>query len=235
MEGNEDYINTSNLTEGLIVNNYNQLCELLEEKPKGGNSKKSQLKDWKRYFDYDNSGYKFIIKQIYTEPKAKPASNALYVRFIELLLMYELSTKDNYTCNYTKTNLFKLLGMINSNYLKRNRHLAKDKITEIPKWQVNHFYQRSSKKLTEILFSAMNSMKRRKLLRYFEQYIICKNYECRVANKFEEKWILTVERDVLLDMGYERVPFWKIEEYYSMVNAKLNELYGWDLYAQWEI
>ena len=61
-----------NLHEGQIIKNYKELCELLEiESKNGGESKKSQLKDIERYIKYEKQGQKFIIIEIYDEPKEK--------------------------------------------------------------------------------------------------------------------------------------------------------------------
>ncbi|MBU5311054.1 hypothetical protein KQI38_03375 [Tissierella carlieri] len=64
-------MNINNITEGLIVKNYREMCKLLDEKVKDGKSKRLQLEDWKRYFDWKNEKYKFIITEIYPEPKEK--------------------------------------------------------------------------------------------------------------------------------------------------------------------
>lgn len=232
----EEYqLKIENLSQGMIIPNYKEMCNLLNEKITDGNSKKSQLEEWNRYFSYEKIGNKFKITEIYSSPKPK-MSNALYIKFIELLLMYELSTKNGYTCNYTKTNLFYLLGMANYNYFKNNRYLVSNQISHIPNWQVNHFYMRSNQKLTDILFSALNSMKKRCLLDYDEQRVIVKGNNSWIANDAERKQILKAEKDVLNDMGYKTIPFIRIEEFYSRVNEKLHEKFGWDfVYKEYKL
>ena len=54
-----------------VVKNYKELCNILNEKVKGGKSKQLQLKDFERYFKYHKEGNKFIIDQIYNKPKKK--------------------------------------------------------------------------------------------------------------------------------------------------------------------
>lgn len=51
--------------------NYRRLCEFLGEEIKCGQSKKSQLKNWARYFCFDRDGNKIIINKIYDTPKKK--------------------------------------------------------------------------------------------------------------------------------------------------------------------
>lgn len=66
-----------NITEGLIIKNYKELCTLLKELTKTGKSKQLQLNDFERYFNYEKKGNKFIIKEIYNVPipKDEDASN----------------------------------------------------------------------------------------------------------------------------------------------------------------
>lgn len=59
------------LKQGQVIKSYRAMCELLDEKATDGNSKKAQLKEWKRYFNWENKGYKFIITEIYDEPLPK--------------------------------------------------------------------------------------------------------------------------------------------------------------------
>ena len=55
----------------VIIKNYKMMCELLREEEKTGNSKKSQNKEWKRYFDFEREGQRYIIKEIYSVPLPK--------------------------------------------------------------------------------------------------------------------------------------------------------------------
>ena len=51
--------------------NYKVLCEVLGEPVKKANSKKAQLKEWSRYFNFDTQGHKIIVTEIYDTPKPK--------------------------------------------------------------------------------------------------------------------------------------------------------------------
>ena len=61
----------SNLEIGMILKSYKHLCEVLEENVKTSNSKKAQLKEWERYFEYHKDGNKFIIDSIFNVEKEK--------------------------------------------------------------------------------------------------------------------------------------------------------------------
>ena len=52
---------------------YKELCEILKDEPRTGtNSRKSQFKEWNRYFRWSNpTTQKFLIEEIYDTPKEK--------------------------------------------------------------------------------------------------------------------------------------------------------------------
>ena len=56
---------------GQEFKNYKEMCIWLGEESKRANSKKAQIKEWKRSFDFDTIGQKIIIIEIYNEPKKK--------------------------------------------------------------------------------------------------------------------------------------------------------------------
>ena len=60
-----------NLTEGMEIKNYKELCNILNIETKAGNSKKAQLRELERCCNYVKEGNKFIIKEIYPIPIKK--------------------------------------------------------------------------------------------------------------------------------------------------------------------
>ena len=66
-----DGIDTSTLVIGMVIKNYKELCTILNEEAKTGKAKQLQLKNWKRYFDWEKDGQKFIIVDIYDTPLPK--------------------------------------------------------------------------------------------------------------------------------------------------------------------
>ena len=59
-----------NIATGEVFKNYSALCTALDEPQKTGKSKQLQLLDWQRYFAYEKQGHKFIITEIFEEPKS---------------------------------------------------------------------------------------------------------------------------------------------------------------------
>ena len=64
-------MNIGNLKEGMVVNNYRELCKLLNIDIKGGNTKISQMKELGTFCSFHRNGQKIIIDKIYgnTIPK----------------------------------------------------------------------------------------------------------------------------------------------------------------------
>ena len=74
---------------------YSELCALLGEPEKQGNSKKAQEKEWARYFEFEkigkNKGTRYIVDDIYDVEKRKiPGGNSKYIQMIESLVSYVL-------------------------------------------------------------------------------------------------------------------------------------------------
>lgn len=64
-------VDTNNIEIGQVVKNYKELCALLGEEECAGNSRKAQLKEFARYFEWEKSGQKFLITDIYNTPLPK--------------------------------------------------------------------------------------------------------------------------------------------------------------------
>lgn len=238
-------IDTSKLEVGLVVKNYKELCKLLRQEIKDGKSKKYQIENFKRYFDFEKSGQKFIITDIYEIPlpkedKRKTGNNSIYVKYIELILLQYLSKQEGFTKTFTKRNWWELLGMVNRKYNKVSKKYLENIDYTITPFEINHFYQRCNKKLEQILFSALNNLKNRKLLIWDLQTVIVTMDEKHKEKYFlagdeDKKKILQIERYILKNvMGFEKIIQvfcrFKQNEYYTLVNNKLFELYGWNYY-----
>ena len=63
---------------------------LLKQEVKGGKSKQLQLDDFKRYFDFEKAGQKFIITDIYDEPLTKEDKKLTIPMIFSCLVTCEL-------------------------------------------------------------------------------------------------------------------------------------------------
>lgn len=247
-------LNTSNLKEGLVVKNYKSMCSLLECDVCGGDSKKSQLKNWKRYFNYEKSGQKFIITEIYDTPfpseDARKLKEGLYVKYIELLLLKYLSSCEGYQTKITKSNLYQILGLTNKNYyqLKSSdnpyeianikNNIKENCDTLVTEFDIHHFQQRAEAKLNKILYTALDSMSKRFLIKYHTEYVLRvpredgkSGYELEIASPRQVSLILEAQHRILDGMGYENITQvalrYKLKEFNERVDDYLSEHYGW--------
>ena len=108
----------NDLTVGMTFKNYKELVAFFDEEVKGGKGKTYQLENFKRYFDYEKQGNKFVITAIKDAPtekklrgKTATVGKELDVLLANALLMKEMEnsnsnsdTKDCYTYKqlYTK-------------------------------------------------------------------------------------------------------------------------------------
>lgn len=227
-------INTSRLQVGQVVKNYKELCALLGEEECAGNSRKAQLKEFARYFEWEKSGQKFLITDIYDTPLPKEdgRNKGKYIKCIEIILLNYLSKQKGYTYTLSKKKWWELLGMINRKYDNVSQEELLEIDPVITKFEIRHYYQRCNKKLEEILFSALRSLSSRKLIDWeIETVIVTRNQEkthYRVANVFEKKMILRAERYVLhkimhLEKMFNVFAKQKQDEFYRLVNEILKD------------
>ena len=120
---NQDLIGKirQNLTDGLVVDTYKEMCKLLAQTEKKGSSKQNQLKEWKLYFDYYFWGRKIIVQRIYNDIEIRIN---LFQKELEDSIIYELCLfLDIYykALNYnvmaiSNSRLAQIIGFINYNY-----------------------------------------------------------------------------------------------------------------------
>ena len=240
-------VDTSKLQVGQVVKNYKELCNILGMPiyKSGSNQDKAQKKLYKRYFEWEKTGQKIVVLDIYDEPlesgDARQSGNRnIYLKYIESILLKYVYHKKGQVCYITKNQLWTILGMINSNYKKIPWKVLQneDEYLDISKWEFDKFYMRCSSKLNSILYGALRNLDNRSLIKWEIQTMIVipdtkgKMSNHYVANDNEIRRILAVERKVLKEMGFESKNHvaccMKLQEFYSKVNSELYDLYGWE-------
>jgi len=232
-------MNISKLILNQTFKNYKEMCSTLEMPVKTGNAKKVQMNELSRYCIFDKQGQKITVAEIFTEPLEKidlrsEGNNSKYVELIKSQLLHTLSKAKGYKYTITKDNLFESLGMVNPQYLDKEKFikylLKKD--NRFTKFDINHSYLRINDRLTRILFSSLSNLKRRFLLDYNDLYIVVRidneGKEQHIRATEEEKVLITsVKYNVLEDMKLNsimQVMFkFKTKEFQRRINKKLNE------------
>lgn len=237
-----DSLELSNIKDGMIIKNYKELCKLLNEKEKTGKSKQLQLKEWKRYFDYDKHGQNFIINIIYDEPLNNNQKN-IYIKHIEYILLNYIYQQKGYKIQTTLNKLLPEFNFISDNYfIISDKELKKRLNCENSNWYINHYKYRVEKKIKETFNSALNSLKNRRLIEYQWVYMIKRIYkiddiqeliiDIHEADEIEINIIKDIEKEVLEDMNYYNInlvfKYGRKYEFYSKVNKLLKERYDID-------
>jgi uncharacterized protein YqiB (DUF1249 family) len=236
---------------GLIVKNYKELCLLLNEKEKTGESKKSQIKDWERYFKYRKQGHKYIIEDVYEVPmekldKRNKGNNAIYIKYIETILLYLLSQEVNQTLVCTKNYLMLKLGIVSKNYIDKYYRTLLVKNKEFKQRDIDEFDGRAYRILDRILFSALNNLQRRCLLNWHQElHIKAINKETGksekwVADEDEIRNFTAIKYEVMKQMGFDEdkpekydslrdIYFYhQTEKFYEILRDKLYDEFQWD-------
>lgn len=204
-------LNTSKLKVGDCINNYKELCKLVEQPVCTGNQKRSQLEEFKRFFDYEKIGIKFIILDIYDNPIPKTYKypvNAIYVKYIECILLKFLSKQPEYEVNILSQNLWLQLGMINHNFITMQFEKQDDLLeldSNMTYFEISDFYKRCRQKFSKIAKDSLDSLQNRCLINYrYIYWVKSKNeFEYREATKNEERYILKAQRKALQELGLE--------------------------------
>lgn len=248
-------ITTANLIIGDYTT-YKKLCELLNEPYKNGNAKEAQLKEWKRYFDYEKIGTKFLILDVYSEPLEKEyqyPSNAIYIKYIEVLLLSLLASTEGNRIKIAPQSLYKTFGMINDDFTRIQRLEKDERLKELQKvheymtdFEIDNFFERCKSKFSKVIKGAFNSLQKRMLIKYSEEYeyyvlekenlfdmrpnpkMVVRSY---IADADEIEYILKVKRETLLKYGCEKEEQIYLKKktlpYYNEINRRVKEERNW--------
>lgn len=152
--------------------------------------------------------------------------------------MNYLSKKGTHVETFTIRDLWKLLGMTNEKYGNISNDLLMSMDKCITSFEINNFYMRSDRKLRQILLSALNNLRNRRLIDWQLQTVICKEKNGEeqwfVANDEEIKYILDAEYKVLHQMGFVKmfqvISSFKTNEFYDAVEKILYKFKNWKNY-----
>lgn len=183
----------NNLQVGMVLKNYKHLCEVLEESVKTSNSKKAQIKEWERYFEYHKDGNKYIIDDIFGVEKEKvdnrnSGNNKVkYIDEIELLILNLLSEMQEYNgiVFLSKYLLLKQLKMINENYSFCKRRISKlSSFTKISEENLYDFYDTADDTLVRNLEKALNNLTNKCLVKWSKEITVCEaiNYDNEIID-----------------------------------------------------
>lgn len=235
----EIIVNTSNIEIGDCFKNYKDLCSALNQPVYSGCQKKAQLDNFRRFFDYEKIGIKFYITDIYETPLPKQhkyPANAIYVQYIEHILLQYLSQHPNGEVYIPSQYLWLELGMINYNFIEMQDKDKKNELLELNEkmtmFQINNFYKRCRFKFNKIIESSFESLRKQKRINYWKIHTVkhLGKFKTEEATLTEEQLILKIEREILDEFGFEKINEVflknKADDFYKKRNEKASDLFG---------
>ena len=213
------------LKNGQIFKNYKELCGALEISTKSGEAKQRQMKDLERYCKYHKEGNKIVIDEVLTkeyEPMEdkrknnKGGNNVKYADDMEYLILslldkFEIGKDEK--VGFSKNLLFSHCGLINDNYrIIKGNTLKFSQLIDMPIQTINECFDYTNNRMLKNLQSTLNRLKRRALIVWGNGYNMVLKDEngkeyLEVADTAIEKEILSIERNLLLEMGYSNKRF----------------------------
>jgi hypothetical protein len=199
-------MNTSNLQEGKTYKNYKQLCEVLEVDPQAGNSKKSQLKEWKRYFKYTKQGHKFIVNEVYDNPLDKvenrggtrnilPHANRMDTILTYLVRQRESNGKGELIVPINL--LLRFMNMVNINYSYASMNREKtSKLLKIDSSIVEEFFDSSRQTFRNNVESMLNRLENKSLIFWNKELTVC---VANAYNKINDYGDIKVDHEIVVD------------------------------------
>ena len=237
---------------------YSELCTLLGESEKQGNSKKAQEREWARNFEYikngEKKGLRYFICDIYDEEKRKTAAgNSKYVKMIESVLSYalinycEATGKDEVKIVTDWQGIAYILYMLNGNAWRKKsdlKKIAKDKGISMSTF--NAFFHADRRYIQSKIERALNDMKKNKEIIWREIHVGWCNEEYRKLADSEYLQYMEIEKDVIRkfvpNCKNTGIGFWTIinqnkqKEFYSEVdNRAMEKLNVRSVFAKYEI
>ena len=238
-----DVIKIENLSIGMVLKNYLDLCRVLEVEPKkSSSSRQLHLKDIQRYFSFHKDGYKIIIDEIYENPISKVDKRGLnenshinqtgaYGKYIRLLVLNMLSQNENQDNSNVvivgKNNMLEELNMINQNYRYNNyNRTAMASYLGMDLDSVHEFFNTNTKKLKQAVETTLNRlMQNEKLVFWSNTKMLSRHNVVREATEEEIKLIINCETEVLEEMGTKEMAHIyatnQVKPFYQKVNKLL--------------
>lgn len=180
-----------NIKVGMVVKNYKELCKLLGEKVKTGESKQIQTKNWERYFKFKKNGHQFVITEVLSEPEVKidgrrAGNHSLFINEIAELILI-IAKVPYISKRLSKNSWMKAVGLVNSEYGK-TRNIRNASWVDTNQAAVNDFYDYGAGAAVEgYLISAMDYLDKTGLAAIKKRYV--------AVSKFTE--------DTLLNLKYQ--------------------------------
>lgn len=230
-------MNIDKVYAGKTFKNYNVLCEELGwEVKKGTDSRKAQIKELERYCKFHKEGNKFYIDEVYNEAlpkqdgrgksKGSRNNNSVYRDYIQVLVLDLLSRCKDGKLTISKTKLLTTIEMTNENYGYCSNNVPKlAKYIDASEDVVYDFYTTSNDNFKSSIESALSSLQNKRIIMYdVVTKVLDNDNKNRMATDVEKKYILLCEKQILNELGYEKVSDVVVQGQWKKYKKRVNEL-----------
>lgn len=228
-------MNINELYIGQEFKNYKELCLTLDMAIKSGSgSKKAQLKELECYCKLGQDGRKFIIEEIYDEPKQKEDNRGksegsrryIYGNLIQLLIT-DLLARCNGEISISRGWLLRTIGMTNVNYNYCWANLSKfSKHVNMNENIIYDFYNSSNNNFKSAIESALKRLMDKRVIMYNTIIKVVENEgysHPRTATSLELKIIMTCETDILNQLGFEKISDVRTSKHWKLFKQKVSQ------------
>lgn len=174
-------MNIDNLEVGKTYKNYRTICCILGEEEKTSDSKIAQLKEWNRFFKWEQIGRAFkileIIDMVFPKPKIRRKKNSkyseiLYPIIIDMLYRESLKNSSDFPfIDNKKYSWFDLLGF--SHHLYEELKLG----SESEKLILDEFRDNCREIINQVFMRTLKNLHKTERIKHQEQYYIYYNDE----------------------------------------------------------
>lgn len=230
------------LKQGQVIKNYKELCKLLDVDVKGGKGKQYQMKEIERYYKFRKEGYKFIIEQVYPEPKPKidnrvnnGGNNTKYEDLMDKLIINMLIEYEYIEESFS--GIMDLLDFFTAKYVNLNKAGYK-KFAEINNIGVGvtlTYQQKLNNIVKKCLETSLNRLQRDGIIIYEKRINIRdKDFNEHLADVGMEILINKYENEVYEEMKikhYNRILLDVNRRFKNKVSEKLDIMSYWNIYC----
>lgn len=161
------------------IKNYKEMCKLLDEKERTGNSKKSQFKRWQEVFQWELIGYRFKITAIHQKMFPSHDDNRVgqsiktYNQYIQLLILdalhyFQEENKYQVSLNISHKGLIGIINLFNQVFYKlsfdKKYRLKISEELNIKEAFLRDFFQRMNSTAKNDVESALKQLQRKGLI-----------------------------------------------------------------------
>jgi hypothetical protein len=223
-------VNTEELYVGQTFKNYKELClELGWEIKKSANSKNAQFKELECYCKFNKIGHKITIEEVFETPHEKVESrgkSSIYGNLTQILIT-DLLAQCNGHISISKSKLMFTIGMVNTNYSECRELVPKlSKYTDIDENFIYDFYNTTIGSFRSIIETALKNLMDKRIIMYNTIIKVSEQgkYNTRNATERELQLIMSIEKDILDEMGYTHISNVRVSKDWKRFRTKAKQL-----------